>query len=76
MPAMLLLDFRVSLQYWEHPCPATGCDFLYRFTKRDGFLSWEPIDGYTVPDSGQQWSEPVDTIAVIERLIREGRPAA
>ena len=76
MPAMLLMDFEQPLQFWEWPCPAAECDRLYRFTKRDGWLSWEPISSMTGSASTAQHSNPVNTAAVTERLIREGRPAA
>ena len=47
-----------------------------RFAKRDDWLSWEPIDGFTVPASKRPSGEPIDPAAVLERLIRERRPAA
>jgi len=73
---MLLIDFEQSLEFWEWPCPADGCTSLYRFTKRDGWLSWEPIVSMTDSAPNGHYSKPVDTVAVTERLIREGRPAA
>ena len=76
MPAMLLMDPDQPLQFWEDRCAAHGCDRLYRFTKREGWLSWEPIDGFTVPASHRAHGEAIDTKAVMERLIRERRPAA
>ena len=76
MPAMLLVDHDQPLQFWEYHCAARGCDWLYRFTKRDDWLSWEPIDGFTVPASKRPYGEPIDPAAVLKRLIRERRPAA
>lgn len=73
---MLLLDHDQPLEFWEYPCQAVGCEQLFRFTKEDGQLSWEPIDGFTTPDSPDPWSQPVDALAVINRRIRERRPAA
>ncbi len=73
---MLRVDHDQPLQFWEYHCAARGCDWLYRFTKRDDWLSWEPIDGFTVPASKQPYGEPIDPAAVLERLIRERRPAA
>ena len=76
MPAMLVIDHDQPLQYWEYPCQALGCANLFRFTKDDGWLSWEPIDGFTVPDSTLPWSHSIDAFAVLHRRLRDRRPAA
>lgn len=58
MPAMLIVDTDISLQYWNYPCQARGCDYVYRFTKQDGWLSWEPIDDYTDPGLSARGANP------------------
>jgi len=76
MPAMLIVDPDAPLEFWEYPCQAVGCDYVYRFTKQNGWLSWEPIESLTVPDSRLPWSHPVDAFAILERRLRERRRAA
>lgn len=77
MPAMLFVDHDRSVQSWEYACTGRDCGRLYRFTKHDGWLRWEPIESLTTvsgPLVGRS-SEP-DTDPVTKRLTAEAQPAA
>ena len=56
---MLFVDHDRSVQRWEVACTALDCDRLYRFTKRDGWLSWEPIESLAPATSKEMLREPV-----------------
>jgi hypothetical protein len=62
------------VQSWEFACTGHECDRLYRFTKYDDWLAWEPIESPTSNPLLGRPPEP-DTDAVTERLTAEATNA-